>query len=139
MPRPGRLRNSNQRHGWVKIIFHNEKNRAPRKGCPDPIHWLPAHDSNPRPPPAEAAGESAPPVEPPPDQDPRQTGAGGFARSGAVEGEVPVPGKVVGETMEGGRAEPERAGDHPVVQVVVLVPSEIEHDRRGLPPTPLLL
>ena len=23
MPRPGRLRNSNQRHGWVKIIFHN--------------------------------------------------------------------------------------------------------------------
>src|SRR4030067_615829 len=75
-------------------------------------------------PPLETAVEYAHPVEAPPDQNPRQTGAGGFARSGAVEDQVPIPGKVVGETMEGGRAEPERTGDHLGTMGVVVVPAE---------------
>ena len=91
------------RRGRINLPFG-----APRLGRQIPRHPF-----------LEAAVEDVHPVEALPYQDPRQTGAGGFAGSGAVEDEIAVPREVVDETMERGRAKTERSLDHPIGLVVI--------------------
>src|SRR5512139_3368362 len=86
----------------------------------------------------EASVQDADPVVPALHEDPRQTGAGGLRRSGAVEDEIPVARQVVGVPVERGGPHPKGAGYHPLRSGEVVVPAQVQHHGGRLPPHPFV-